>query len=491
MRSRPRYALARGMGCLETLWYPHDVRVLRSTRVIVPVDSGSPGSARVAAADILIENGRIHAVRDHASSGVRGRDEIIDVGDRVVMPGVVETHAHINEPGRADWEGFETGTRAAARGGVTTLVDMPLNSIPPTTTRRNFEVKIREARDRVAIDCGFWGGVVPDHVNELRELAGVGVMGFKAFLVPSGVEEFPHVRERDLLAAMPILADAKLPLLVHAELELGPPSPTASLPTSEGAGEEVGPRRYGTYLASRPRVWENEAVRLVIRLARQTGCAVHIVHLSSADAIPDLIEARREGLPITVETCPHYLTFASEEIPDGATHFKCAPPIRERENRERLWSALVQGHIDLVVSDHSPCTPELKRLESGDFSLAWGGISSLQLGLSVIWTEARARGLDLTDVVRWMCHSPPRIAGLERKKGAIRAGLDADLVVFDPDRTFLLEPSMIHHRHPVTPYMGRTLQGIVEATYLRGEAVYERARGVLARRGELLLHDRA
>ena len=399
---------------------------------------------------------------------------VMDVGEHVVLPGVVDCHAHVNEPGRTEWEGFETATRAAAAGGITTLVDMPLNSIPATTTEEALRLKAAQAEGRCFVDHAFWGGVVPDNGGELERLVEAGAMGFKCFLVPSGVDEFPHVDRAVLERVMPVLARLGVPLLVHAELADGEAPPEGEV------------RSYRGYLASRPRRWEDEAIRMMLELCRETGCRVHIVHLSSADALPDIARARWERLPFSVETCPHYLTFAAEEIADGATHFKCAPPIREAENRERLWRGLAEGYIGQVVSDHSPCTPALKRLREGDFGLAWGGIASLQFSLPAVWTGARARGLGLADVVRWMCQAPAELAGLEGVKGAIAPGHDADLVVFDPEATFTVESSRVLHRHSLTPYEGRTLSGRVEMTFLRGQRIYDRGGFPMEPRGQRL-----
>lgn len=420
-------------------------------------------------------------IRDGRIQGVLGPLDppsdvpVTDLADLVLMPGVVDTHVHVNEPGRTEWEGFETATRAAAMGGITTLIDMPLNSMPVTTTLRALEVKQAAGRGKAWIDFGFWGGVVPGNVLELEPMIDAGVMGFKAFLCHSGIDDFPDVKSEDLRASMPILARRGIPLLVHAELPVHP------------APDSGDPRRYATYLASRPASWEVAAVRRMIALCREYGTAVHIVHLSAADALPDLAEAKREGLPITVETCPHYLVFAAEEIPDGATHFKCAPPIREVANRERLWQGLADGTIDFVACDHSPCTPDLKLMEEGDFMRAWGGVSSLQFSLPVVWTHAHERGLGLEQVVRWLCGRTAAFAGLEGRKGAIAPGSDADLVVWDPEAEFEVAPGMIQHRHKVTPYTGRTLLGRVEATYLRGMKIVERGQFLGSPRGRGLV----
>jgi allantoinase len=415
---------------------------------------------------VLVRDGRIAGI---ASPSELSRDtRIDDVGDALLMPGLVDCHVHVNEPGRTEWEGFESATRAAAAGGITSIVDMPLNSSPVTTTAAALALKRDAARGRVNVDCGFWGGVVPGNAAELRPMAESGARGFKAFLVHSGIDDFPAAREADLRAALPILAERGVPLLAHAELEL----PTGAGP--EGAD----PRLYETYLRSRPRAWENEAIRLLVRLCRETGARIHVVHLSSSDALGDLRAARAEGLPITAETCPHYLTFTAEQVPDGATEFKCAPPVREKANREALWEGLRDGTLDFVVSDHSPCTPSLKARESGDFMQAWGGISSLQVVLPALWTEARRRGFRPADVARWTSRATADFAGLGRSKGRLAVGLDADFVVWQPEREWRVEPARLHHRHKLTPYAGRTLLGVVEATYLRGRKVYDR--GTLA-----------
>jgi len=385
---------------------------------------------------------------------------------------------HVNEPGRTEWEGFETATRAAAAGGVTSLVDMPLNSLPVTTTGAALAAKLAASAGKCFVDVGFWGGVVPGNVRGLTELQAGGVLGCKAFLVHSGIDEFPNSTEEDLRQAMPVLRDAGLPLLAHAELDLG-----AEVHTQDR-------RSYRRYLESRPKHWEDEAIRLLVKLCRETGCAVHIVHLSSAASVPILRAAKAEGLPITVETCPHYLCLEAESIPDGATLFKCAPPIREHENREGLWRALLEGVIDFVITDHSPCTPALKLAERGDFEEAWGGIASLQLGLPAVWTEARRRGADLRALFRWMSAAPAQFAGLATQKGSLCAGLDADLVVWDPDRVVTVEAERLFFRHPVSPYLGRELLGKVQYTLLRGKCVYDGERHPEGPTGRPLLHRR-
>jgi allantoinase len=394
----------------------------------------------------------------------------VTLGDDVVLlPGLVDSHVHVNEPGRTEWEGFASATRAAVAGGVTTIVDMPLNSIPPTTTVEALHVKLEAARGQVAADVAFWGGAVPGNLHQLRPLHEAGVVGFKCFLLDSGVPEFPPLDEAGLRAALTELASFDGLLIAHAE-------DAAVIAASPEAG---GPS-YASFLASRPEAAEETAIGRLITCAGDTGARVHVVHLADGDALPMLRRARAEGVRITVETCPHYLTFAAEQVPDGATAFKCCPPIREARHREALWSALRDGDIDLVVSDHSPCTPELKRLDGGDFGLAWGGIASLQVALPAVWSGARTRGLELTDVVRWMAEAPARLAGLPRK-GALETGRDADLVAFAPDERFTVGD--LHHRNPVTPYAGHELTGVVRRTWLRGQLADGSAIGRLIGRG--------
>ncbi|MDP8981278.1 MAG: allantoinase AllB [Acidobacteriota bacterium] len=419
--------------------------ILRGRRVVLP------GGMRPAA--IRVRDGVIQEVRGYDCA----YDE--DAGDLVVMPGLVDSHVHINEPGRAEWEGFATATRAAARGGVTTLVDMPLNSIPATTSLEGYAAKVKAAAGKCWVDVGFWGGVVPGNSDQLEGLLAAGCLGFKCFLAPSGVEEFANVSEHDLREAMPVLARAGAALLAHAELP-------AFLMEPRGD-----PRCYTTYLESRPAAAENFAIELLIGLCRTTGCRIHVVHLASSEAVEMLRAARGEGLPITVETCPQYLYFAAEEIPDAATEFKCAPPIRNAANRDALWEALRAGVIDLIATDHSPCPPEMKRRDTGDFFAAWGGIASLQLGLPAVWTEARRRGFGIEHVSKWMSAAPARLAGLEGRKGAIEAGCDADVVLFDPDAESTVDPGELLHRHKLTPYAGRKLTGKVRKTWLRAHRV--------------------
>lgn len=416
----------------------------------------TPDGERAAA--VIVDGERITAIveRDQVPAKVPCED----LGELVLMPGLVDCHVHVNQPGRTHWEGFETATRAAASGGVTTIVDMPLNCLPVTTTVAGLEAKLADCAPHLWIDVGFWGGVVPGNASELPGLAARGVLGCKAFLCDSGIPEFPASDEATLREAMLALARTGIPLIAHAELE-GP-----------APAQEPDHHHYGCWLHSRPAAWEEAAIALLIRLCRETGCRVHIVHLSAASAVPLLRAARAEGLPITVETCPHYLCLTAEEIPDDATIFKCAPPIREADNREGLWAALREGVIDLVVTDHSPCSPELKG--DGDFIEAWGGIASLSLGLSSVWTHARARGVGLAELVEWMAAAPARLTGLTHK-GALRPGCDADLVAFDPDAEFVVEASHLHFRHKVSPWIGRSLRGEVRRTWLRGRSIYNAA----------------
>jgi allantoinase len=424
--------------------------VFRAARVVT--------AAGEAAACVAVRDGRVAAV-EPLGAGLAGRRTVTLADDEVLLPGLVDTHVHVNEPGRTSWEGFASATRAAAAGGVTTIVDMPLNSIPPTVDVAALEVKRTAAEDQVHVDVGFWGGAVPGNLGELRGLHDAGVFGFKCFLVASGVDEFPHLRAGELERHLEELAGLPALLLVHAE----DAQAVARAPAAHGRG-------YAGFLGSRPRKAENLAVAQVVEAARRTGARVHVLHLSSADALGVLAGARRDGVPVSAETCPHYLTFAAEAIPDGATQFKCCPPIREAENRERLWRGLADGLVDLVVSDHSPCVPELKQLDRGDFGAAWGGIASLQLSLPAVWTAARARGHRLADLARWMAEGPATLAGLAGK-GRIAPGADADLCVFAPEETFVVDPARLHHRHPVTPYAGRRLAGVVRSTWLRGHEV--------------------
>ncbi len=404
-------------------------------------------SDRIAPAAIVIEGERIVAVTDY------GQLAAIDVGDAVILPGMVDPHVHLNEPGRTDWEGMLSGTAAAAAGGITTLCDMPLNSSPVTTTVAALLEKRNVAIGKLSIDVGFHGGLVPGNRDQISGMLDAGVLGIKAFLCHSGIDDFPNVGERELRDVMPLLAARGVPLLAHAEIA----TPVA---------EMQNPRRYADYLISRPPSFEREAIAMLIELCHATGCHVHIVHLADAGSVPLLQSARQRGLPITIETCPHYLVFAAEEITDGATMFKCAPPIRDQANREALWDALRAGVIDLIASDHSPCPPAMKSLEVGRFDQAWGGISSLQLGLPAIWDAASRRGFGLLDVVRWMSTAPAKLLGLSR---CIAPGQPADLIVFNDDARWIVNGQQLLHRHKVTPYHNREVQGQVSQTFVRGK----------------------
>jgi allantoinase len=427
------------------------VTILRSRRVVLPDG--------VRAVDIEIRDGRITAITDSAHAPHVTTD-VVDADDLVVLPGVVDSHVHVNEPGRTDWEGFGHATRAAAAGGVTTIVDMPLNSVPATTSVEKLETKRRAAARECHVDVGFWGGVVPGNVDHLEPLAAAGVLGFKCFLCPSGVDEFPHVSEKDLDEVMPVLRGLGLPLLVHAEW------PGA---LREPAGD---PRSHATWLESRPPAAEQQAVDRLVRLAGDHGVWIHVVHLASPAALAAITAARRRGVAITVETCPHYLTFAAAD-------------------RDGLWRGLTDGQIDLVASDHSPSPPALKCMDTGDFVQAWGGIASLQLSLPAVWTGARQRGLGVQCLAEWMAAAPARLAGIDTVKGRITVGCDADLVLFDPAAVWTVDPDQLYHRHALTPYAGMTLTGQVRTTFLRGQIVYDAGVGTGAPRGQLLAGRRA
>ncbi|MGH3359989.1 MAG: allantoinase AllB [Nocardioidaceae bacterium] len=443
-----------------------DVDVLLRAQRLVTANGEAPGS-------VAVKDGVIVAVESY--DAVLPAAFVVELdADEVLMAGVVDSHVHVNEPGRTEWEGFCSATRAAAAGGVTTIVDMPLNSIPPTVDVPALTTKRSAAEPQAFVDIGFWGGAVPDNAAALRPLHEAGVFGFKCFLLHSGVDEFPAVDQDQLERAMREIASFDGLLIVHAE----------DAQCIDGSPAPHGPG-YHDFLASRPPAAENLAVAQVIGLARSTGCRVHILHVSSAAVLPLLDAARADGLPVTAETCPHYLTFASEEIPNGATQYKCCPPIREQANRERLWDGLRQRSIDLVVTDHSPSTVELKHLDDGDFGTAWGGIASLQVGLAAVWSGARERGHTLCDVTGWMSDAPARLAGLAHK-GRIAVGNDADFCVFAPDETFVVDAGSLHHKNAITPYAGRTLHGVVRDTWLRGKPVDLSGdpRGRLLTRGE-------
>ena len=424
--------------------------ILRSRRVVTP--HGTRG------ASIHVRNGRIERVADYDDVDVN----VIDYGDLAILPGIVDSHVHVNEPGRTEWEGFDTATRAAAAGGVTTIVDMPLNSIPATTSVEALLLKAEAMSGKCRVDVGLWGGAVPGNASALPDMLRHGALGFKCFLVDSGVAEFGHLDADGLTLALDALRDRNAPLLVHAELAEG-------LHAFDGDS-----RSYAAYLASRPKRAEDLAIELVAK--KCDGARAHIVHLSSSGGLDPLRRARDAGLALTAETTPHYLYFDAESIPDGAPEFKCAPPIREHANREELWRAIGDELLAAIVSDHSPCTPELKKLDEGNIEHAWGGITSLQFALPIVWTEARKRGIALENIERLMTEGPAKLAGLDHRKGKIAAGYDADFAIFADDETFRVTPAINEHRHKVTPYANRTLRGVVKATYVRGEKVWEDGR---------------
>jgi allantoinase len=422
----------------------------------------TPEGIRPAA--ILVEGERIRAVVPRDQVPAQGY-EINDFGNAAILPGLVDSHVHINEPGRTDWEGFETATQAAAAGGYTMLVDMPLNCRPATTTVAALEAKRAAAQGKCRVDWAAWGGVVHDNQNDIEALAAAGVPGFKCFLIHPGIDGFTMVTERQLRVALPHIARTGLPLLVHAELATPIDRATEALADADWSC-------YSTYLQSRPDEAELDAIRMLLLLCREYGFRLHIVHLSTSRALSELRAARAEGLPVSVETCPHYLHLAAETIANGATLSKCAPPIRGRENCKHLWEGLREGTIDMVVTDHSPCPPAMKRLSEGNFRTAWGGIASLSVALSLIWTEASARGFTLTDLARWMSVEPARLAGCDTRKGRIAPGYDADFVEFDSECEFIVSDDRLHYRHPVSAYLGERLRGVVKATYLRGNPVF-------------------
>jgi allantoinase len=437
---------------------------LKSTAVVTPAGQRP--------ALLVLRNGRIADVLPPDTAVAM---PVLDLGDAAVLPGVIDPHVHLNEPGRTEWEGFDTGTRAALAGGLTTLVDMPLNSAPVTTSVENLRIKQAATQGQLHTNVGFWGGIVPGNAAEVEPLIAAGVLGFKAFLTHSGIDDFPNASEADLRKVMPLLARHNLPLLVHCELS-----------EDNDEWKKGDTRSYPNYLASRPKHWEDEAISLMIRLCGEYRCPVHIVHLSSANSLAAIAEAKAQGLPLTVETGQHYLFFNAEDIADGQTQFKCAPPIRERANNEQLWQALQSGLIDFVATDHSPAPPDLKQLASGDFASAWGGIASLQLALPVLWTAARQRGATLPDLTRWLSTNPTKLIGQAHRKGQIASGYDADLVVVAADATFTVTEQLLHHRHKVSPYLGQELSGVVTHTFLAGEEVFRHPEAMHLNQGQFV-----
>jgi allantoinase len=433
-----------------------NLRAFRSRRVVT--------AEAVRPAAILVDGEQILEVV--AFNQIPPQTEVHDFADAAILPGLVDSHVHINDPGRAEWEGFETATRAAAAGGYTLLVDMPLNCLPPTTNPAALAAKRHAAHGRCRVDWLAWGGVVADNAHDIEPLANAGVPGFKCFLVHPGIDGFTMVTEQQLRAALPHVARTGLPLLVHAESPAPIDSATTKLANADWS-------LYRTYLQSRPEEAELSAIRMLLSLCREFKFRLHIVHLSASQALPELRAARSEGLPVTLETCPHYLHLTAETIPNGATLFKCAPPIRDRENREQLWQGLREGTIDLVATDHSPGPPGMKRLAEGNFRTAWGGIASLSMALPLMYTEASRRGFRLTDIARWMSEAPANLAGCQLRKGRLATGYDADFVVFDPETEFVVTENRLHYRQPVSPYLGEKLRGVVQATYLRGAPIFQ------------------
>jgi len=436
-----------------------------SNRTITP-----DGVRKVA---VLIKDGKINDIVNELPAG---DFPVTDVGDNVLMAGIVDPHVHINEPGRTDWEGFDTATKAALAGGITSLVEMPLNASPVTTTVAAFDKKIKAAKGKLHTNCGFWGGIIPGNEKEIEPLINKGILGFKAFLTHSGIDEFPNVTEEDLRKAMPVIAKYDLPLLVHCELS--DPAHHSPLTT----------HHYTNYLNSRPKKWEDDAIALMIRLCDEFNCRTHIVHLSSADSIEQIAAAKQKGLPLTVETAQHYLYFTAEDIQDGQTAYKCAPPIREKENNEQLWQALKEGIIDFVATDHSPAPPDMKETTSGDFMKAWGGIASLQLALPVLWTAAQRHHCAITDIARWLCEKPALLPQL-KTKGRIAKGYDADFTVWNPEKKFTITEDVIHHKHKITPYLKEELSGAVVQTWLHGNKVVDNGKFLHLNKGSILYHE--
>jgi allantoinase len=381
------------------------------------------------------------------------------------MPGVIDVHLHINEPGRTEWEGFVTATRAAAAGGITSLVDMPLNSSPVTVSVNALQQKIKASEGKRLVNTGFYGGIIPGNAGEIFPMAENGALGFKCFLVHSGIDEFPNVTESDLDEAMPLIAKTGLPLLAHCELE------EKSLVTSLAAD----PSNYSKYVASRPGKWEKDAVAMMIRLCRKHNCPVHIVHVSYAGSLELIRQAKEEGLPLTAETCTHYIFFNEEEIPDGNTVYKCAPPIRGRENNNLLKNALRSGLLDFITSDHSPAPPSIKEIETGNLQKAWGGIAGLQFLLSASWTSMMSE-MELSQFIPLLTEKPACFIRQHKNKGFLKEGYDADMVLWDPMGSMKVEEAITYHRYPISPYTGHTLQGKIHCTWVGGNLVFDGTR---------------
>ena len=450
---------------------------LHSKRVVLP--NG------IQEAVVMLNEGLIVDVLSTLPAG--NNFQLIELENKLLMPGVIDPHVHINEPGRTEWEGFDTATKAALAGGITTLVDMPLNSSPVTTTAKAFDEKMLAAQNKLHTNVGFWGGLIPGNENEIEPLIQKGVLGFKAFLTHSGIDDFPNATEDELRMAMPIIAKYNLPLLVHCELTDSEKITNNEFGITNIEQPATRNNSYVNYLNSRPKKWEDDAIAMMIRLCEEFNCRTHIVHLSSADSIEQIVKAKQKGLPLTVETGQHYLYFNAEDIKDGQTQFKCAPPIREKENNEQLWVALKDGVIDFVATDHSPATPNLKEIESGNFMKAWGGIASIQFALPVLWTAAKKRNCTFSNIAKWLCENPARLIGKENSKGKIAKGFDADLIVVDDEKTFTVTEKIIHHKHKVTPYLGEILSGVIEQTYIAGEKVYEDEKFIQLNKGKVIL----
>lgn len=432
---------------------------------------------------LIVLNGKIDRIHQYQNESDAERilnnynGTVYDFGSSVLMPGIIDSHVHVNEPGRSDWEGFETATRAAAAGGVTTIVDMPLNSIPPTTSLENLIVKVKAAEGKTSVDVGFWGGVIPGNEKHLRDLVNAGVVGFKCFMCPSGIDEFPYVQEKDIVSALNELRSLNSLLAFHAEME------------SEGnVSEPYGnnPSFYSTFLETRPPSMELRALEVATTHCKNSRTRCHIVHLSSAEGLKIIREAKSTGVNLTAETCHHYLNIAAEDIPNGATQYKCTPPIRQKSNQDELWKALKNKDLDMVVSDHSPCTEDLKT--PGNFLTAWGGIASMQFDLSLMWTGAKQRNFSLIEVSKLLSANPAKVVGFDKFKGTIREGMDADFVIWNPEDKFIVKKSIIYHRNKLTPYEGRTLFGVVVATVVRGQFVYNEGKFADTPKGQLLLN---
>jgi allantoinase len=441
---------------------------LHSARVITP--------AGMEEATVMIENGKITKIDQGPLT--KGGTVVEDLGDLVIMPGLIDSHVHINEPGRTEWEGFNTATRAAAAGGITTLVDMPLNSTPVTTNVVSFNAKLKAALGSIHVNCGFYGGLVPESYSDLEGLVNAGVLGIKAFLTHSGIDDFPNVSVHDLERALPLLKKSNSTLLVHAELDV---------PHDDLALLEKNPTSYQAYLRSRPRSWEDHAIKILIDLSEKYNARIHIVHLSSSNSIRPLKTAIGKGIPVSVETCPHYLVFNAENIAERQTQFKCAPPIRESENNDKLWEAIRDGLISFIVTDHSPALPSLKELASGDFRKAWGGIAGLQFSLPAFWMEAERRRFSLPDVARLLSGNVAKFLQLDARKGTLAPGYDADLLIWNPEKYFMVRPECIEHKHKVTPYAGLNLKGVVERTYVNGNLVFNGGQFLAMNKGEVIL----